>query len=260
MSIIPGFSPPMLYPSSATPFDPASLFGGGEAGGYFDTNPARLWQDAAGTVAVTTATDPVRRLDWLGGGHVATAPSDAYRPLYNVNSGKTYLDFNGGQGLQTGAIDFSANNEITIILRVRKEDNTFGIFTEFGANSGTTNNTFSVLNSAGNQCSGRSRGSSGAQTAAATAGTPALDVTLTMQAKTSTPLVSIQVDNGTPATNSSTQGGTNYANTVLNIGARDINGTAASWLTGWIYAGIIIGRLLSAPEIANAKAWVENPT
>lgn len=47
-------------------FNPASLFGAGETGGYYKVAPANVWQDTAGTVAGVVGS-PVLRIDDLSG-------------------------------------------------------------------------------------------------------------------------------------------------------------------------------------------------
>lgn len=80
------------------PFTPARMFSGGEQGAWYDPSDlSTLWQDTAGTVAVTTAGQSVARMDDKSGrGRNATQATLAKRPTYQVDAnGKPYLYFDG---------------------------------------------------------------------------------------------------------------------------------------------------------------------
>lgn len=79
-------------------WSPASLFSAGEQGAWYDPSDlSTLFQDAAGTTPVTTTGQSVRKiLDKSGNGNHATAPSDAARPVLQIDgNGKYYLYFDG---------------------------------------------------------------------------------------------------------------------------------------------------------------------
>lgn len=105
-------------------FDPATLFTGGEKGVWYDPSDfSTMWQDTAGTSPVTAVGQSVARIDdKSGNGKHATQANPASRPLLQESGGKYYLDFDGADdSLATAAIDFSASDEMTICVGVRKE-------------------------------------------------------------------------------------------------------------------------------------------
>lgn len=111
---------------SGPAFTPADLFANGEAGAWYDPSDlSTLWQDDAGTVAVTVDGDPVRRMDdQSGNAHHAIAPSDGARPLYRTDGTRHWLDFDGVDDyLDTGAAFFAGTTARAAILGVRKEQN-----------------------------------------------------------------------------------------------------------------------------------------
>lgn len=78
-------------------FDPSDLFNNGENGGWYDPSDlSTLWQDTAGTTAVTTSGQSVARIDdKSGSGHHLTQATAASRPTYQTSGGLHWLDFDG---------------------------------------------------------------------------------------------------------------------------------------------------------------------
>lgn len=78
-------------------FNPLSLFAAGAVGAWYDPSDlTTLFQDAAGTIPVTAAGQPVRRMnDKSGNGFHAIAPSDAARPILGQSGADYYLDPDG---------------------------------------------------------------------------------------------------------------------------------------------------------------------
>ena len=77
-----------------TKFDPLVLFAGGKQGVWYDpSDKTTLFQDAAGTVPVTTNGNPVgKMLDKSGNNNHATQSTSAERPLYNTEPSRLLLD------------------------------------------------------------------------------------------------------------------------------------------------------------------------
>ena len=87
-----------LFIDSIISWLPTLLFASGEQGVWYDPSDlSTLFQDAAGTIPVTTTGQPVRRmLDKSGNGNHLTALSDAARPVLQTDSnGRYYLNFDG---------------------------------------------------------------------------------------------------------------------------------------------------------------------
>ena len=105
-------------------WSPLELFAAGEKGVWYDPSDfSTMWQDTAGTTPVTAVGQSVARIDdKSGNGKHATQATPASRPLLQESGGKYYLDFDGtDDSLATAAIDFSASDEMTICVGVRKE-------------------------------------------------------------------------------------------------------------------------------------------
>lgn len=109
-----------------TTFDPASLFASGEDGLFYDPSDlSTLFQDVAGSTAVTSDGDPVARVnDKSGNGSNGLQSTDTKRPLYKAGAGLQWfqpdgvddgfnvsgLDLAPGAGSQTWTICFAANS------------------------------------------------------------------------------------------------------------------------------------------------------
>lgn len=100
------------------------LFAAGEAGAWFDPSDlSTLFQDSAGTTPVTAVGQPVGKiLDKSGRGNHATQATAASRPLWQQDAnGKYYLAFDGvDDWLQTGSVDLTAIQKLTVVAGVRK--------------------------------------------------------------------------------------------------------------------------------------------
>lgn len=92
--------------SGGAAFSPSSLFGGGEFGGWYDPSDlSTLWQDTAGTTAVTTDGQTVARIDdKSGNGNHLTQATASARPTYRTSGGLHWLDFDGGDNLTSGTL------------------------------------------------------------------------------------------------------------------------------------------------------------
>lgn len=101
------------------------LFSNGEQGFFYDPNDlTTMYQDAAGTVPVTAAGQPVGlMLDKSGRNNHAFQTVSASRPILrrNATTGAYYLEFDGtDDSFQTDTIDFTSTSEITVIAAVQK--------------------------------------------------------------------------------------------------------------------------------------------
>lgn len=91
------------YRNRAAPFEaiPNYLFANSEQGALFIPKPRVrgqqvLWQDAAGTVPVTSDGDPVgRMLDLSGNDNHATQEVSGARPIYRTDGAHHWLEFDG---------------------------------------------------------------------------------------------------------------------------------------------------------------------
>lgn len=119
-------------------FDPARLFAAGQSGVWLDpSDQATLFQDAAGTVAVSGPDQPVGRiLDKSGNGRHATQSVSAARPTWRKDSaGRGYLDFDGVDDWMTcGTVDPAGATRASLCVGLRKiSDATTGMVLSMGA-------------------------------------------------------------------------------------------------------------------------------
>ena len=122
----------------ASPTNPVqALFANGEQGAWYDPSDfSTMFQDAACTVPVTAAGDPVGRiLDKSGNGNHATQASAASKPILQESGGLYYLQFDGiDDSLSTGSIDFTSTDKMTAVAGVRKLSDAAGMVVELSAN------------------------------------------------------------------------------------------------------------------------------
>lgn len=78
-------------------WSPAALFAGGVQGAWFDpSDVSTLFQDSAGTIPVTAPGQAVgRMLDKSANGHHAVQASSTARPIYRLENGRHWLEFDG---------------------------------------------------------------------------------------------------------------------------------------------------------------------
>lgn len=86
-----------LLLKDALSFNPLTLFKGGKQGVWYDpSDKSTLFQDVAGTVAVTKDGDPVALMrDKSGNGNHATQSVSTSRPTYKTNGALHWLEFDG---------------------------------------------------------------------------------------------------------------------------------------------------------------------
>ena len=133
-----------------------SLFANSEQGFAYEPNDlTTLYQDAAGTIPVTTAGQPVGLMkDKSGRNNHAFQTVSASRPILqrNATTGAYYLAFDGADDfLQTDSIDFTATDKVSLFTGVRKlSDATLGTIASFQSTSGDTRGAFSIRAPTGN--------------------------------------------------------------------------------------------------------------
>lgn len=240
-----------------------SLFSDGEQGFAYDPNDlTTLYQDAAGTIPVTAAGQPVGLMkDKSGRNNHASQTVSASRPILqrNATTGAYYLAFDGADDfLQTNSIDFTATDKVSLFAGVRKlSDATAGCLFEISANSATVVGTFGVL--APLSSGDLNFRSGGSLPAAGTTTTPQLqniDFVITANADIGSRTATLKVDGKVRANSTTNQGTGNYGNYPLYIGRR--GGTSLPF-GGHLYSLIAIARLTTGSEtISLEKAIAKN--
>lgn len=115
-----------LTGSSAVAFTPASLFAASEKGAWYDPSDlSTLWQDTAGTSAVTADGQSVARIDdKSGNGYHLTQGTADNRPLYKTDGALHWLLFDGtNDGLATsGGKTWAATSDFFMALGNQSND------------------------------------------------------------------------------------------------------------------------------------------
>lgn len=242
-------------------FSPTSLFSSGEQGVWYDPSDlSTLWQDTAGTTAVTAAGQLVARInDKSGNGHHATQNTESKRPVLRESGGLYYLEFDGAEdALQIASIDFSGSDEMSVFAGVTKEGTVLGNIAELSASITSNTGAFVLLapTGANDRYGFNSKGSVLANAFVVGYTAPTTNI-LTGISKISTDYLLGRVDGEDSFSSSGDQGSGNYGNHVLNIGSR--NG-ALSYFNGNLFALIIRGAVSTATEIAETESFIAEKT
>lgn len=241
-----------------------ALFANSEQGFAYDPNDlSTLYQDAAGTIPVTAAGQPVGLMkDKSGRNNHASQTVSASRPILqrNATTGAYYLAFDGADDfLQTNSIDFTATDKVSLFAGVRKlNDATSGMVFELSSSIGTSNGVFNL---AAPSITGNpeyvflSKGTA-SSTARATGFTAPISSVVSAIGDIPKPRVVIRVNGVVKQETLISQGTGNYGNQPLYIGRR---GGVSAPFNGHLYSLIGIGRLTSDSEtIALEKAIAKN--
>ena len=245
-----------------------SLFANNEQGFAYDPNDlTTLYQDAAGTIPVTAAGQPVGLMkDKSGRNNHAYQTVSASRPILqrNATTGAYYLAFDGvDDSLQTNNIDFTATDEVSLFVGVRKlRDTVTAVVYELSAISESSRKSFVLFAPSGsgaNHYNFRSFGTLPNATVgtSTTQAFPAPNsAVLTAKGSISSDICTLNINSTVKVETSEDQGTGNYGNYPLYIGRR--GGTSVPF-NGHIYGLIGIGRLTTDSETtALEKAIAKN--
>ena len=234
-----------------------SLFANNEVGFAYDPNDlTTLYQDAAGTIPVTAAGQPVGLvLDKSGRNNHAFQSDSASRPILRQNSvtGAYYLEFDGSDDFfVTNSIDFTSTDKISLFTGVRKlSDAERAAIIELSSLGGGNNGSFSIeawrtLTPPASYAS-VTKGTSVSVAGSGKIQYPApSSVVLSVKFSISTNINDLSI-NGSLFRSIQSQGTGNYGNYPLYIGRR---GGATLPFNGHIYGLIGVGKLVSDSETA----------
>jgi hypothetical protein len=234
------------------------LFSNGEQGFAYDPNDlTTLYQDAAGTIPVTAAGQPVGLMkDKSGRNNHASQTASASRPILqrNATTGAYYLVFDGVDDFFiTNSIDFTATDKVSLFTGVRKLSVvTSAVLLEFSENSGGINGTFALwspLTALANYA-GFSRGTVSSNAISPPNYTSPNSAVLSAKSQISTDVAILRANGIQVAQQSTDQGTGNYGKHPLYIGRRGGYGLA---FNGHIYGLIGVGKLVSNNETASIE-------
>lgn len=228
-----------------------SLFSNGEQGFFYDPNDlSTMYQNAAGTIPVTAAGQPVGLIkDKSGRNNHAFQTVSASRPILrrNATTGAHYLAFDGVDDfLQSNNIDFTATDKVSLFTGMRRlSDAGVSVITEFSANSVSNTNSFYLVALSNGAPQFNSRGSGNSAPVSSQRFPAPAPVVISSVGGISGKVSKIRANGGSYTANVGDQGTGNYGNYPLYIGRR--GGTALPF-NGHIYGLIGIGKLVSDNE------------
>lgn len=242
-------------------FSPLSLFAGGEQGLVFDMSNAGSRFVDTGTTPVVASGDLFGKiLDLSGRGNHAGQITSTSRPKYDLTSGLSSALFDGADdSWQTFAnLDLSGTDKVTVIAGVRKlSDASAGVLVELGPlfTTAGTFGLFAPTSAASPTYYFSATGASASpniQITAAAPDTAVLTGSVDLSAASAASALALR-RNGVLTTGvGGAPGARSLLSAPLNLGRRN---NASVPFNGHLYSLIIIGRLLTAPELANAERW-----
>jgi hypothetical protein len=238
------------------------LFANGEQGFYYDPNDlSTLYQDAAGTIPVTAAGQPVGlMLDKSGRNNHAYQSVSASRPILqrNATTGAYYLAFDGADDyLRTASINFASTDKISLVTAIRKlSDAGASIVTELSVNAQINVGSFYVIApiyAGANYAVLINNGVSAPATTATGYTAPTSNVIsarFDTKGVTRNEQIGMRVDGVLKGDTSTLATGGNFGNYPLFIGRRA--GTSLAF-SGHVYGLIAVSKLTSDDELTNIE-------
>ena len=196
----------------------------------------------------------------LAGNHAFQATNNA-RPVIKIDgTGKYYLLFDGGDdGLATNSVSFTGTNNISVFAGIRKlSDSARGMVVELSVTSASNNGTFGMTapNAASATYAFESKGTSLTDAVGTPFAAPITSV-LSGLAGISTDSNILRVNGVQADSDTGDQGTGNYGNYPLYIGRR---GGSSLPFNGQLYSLIIVGKAVTATELANTETWINGQT
>lgn len=257
--------------ASAPPaFNIADLFTAGSYGMYMSVTD-NVMLDAAGTSASIDEAVYEAYFNYAIGSGVSGSTAqfwqaiDANRPILRQDGALRYLDFDGTTeaGLTSRSlVDIGTTDAVTVIAGIMRDQNVNAEDVIGWSNNPANTSTFvlaSTFDAASDNAGFASRGS-GASSGARAGGTSiGTKYVLTGIGDVSTDLAEIRRNGVVLQSRTNVDQGTgNYnAKQTIYLGSR---GGSSRWFTGRVYALVLINRVLSGTELANAEAWVASKT
>jgi hypothetical protein len=236
--------------AGATPIDPATLFAASEKGAWYDPSDlSTLWQDTAGTTAVTTDGQSVARIDdKSGNGNHLVQATSGNRPLYKTDGTLRWLLFDGSNDrLAVSTFGSTVNQPLTVSAGWIQDVSGEGALCDGGQSSqrvhivsGTSfTNTTCVY-------AGLTPGGALATTGFTRPLTTAVDTAFFSGAS------STYRRNGVDGTVSGNPGTNSMNGAVLGTW----QGQSSGFLNGKIYGFLVVGRALTTPERTGLEAYM----
>lgn len=244
------------------------LFANNEQGFAYDPNDlTTMFQDAAGTIPVTGAGQPVGLIkDKSGRGNHSRQTTSASRPILqrNATTGAYYLAHDGADDFfVSNSIDFTMTDKVSLFAGVRKLVDNTQMVVELSANTNANTGAFALvagsdLGGIGYTSGARGTGSAGSGQAARNFTYPAPDTAVLSVKHDISGILSSMRRNGVVGIEGLASKGTgNFGNYPLYIGRR---GGTLHPFNGHIYGLIGIGRLTTDAETITLEKLIAKNT
>jgi len=241
--------------------NPLIVFSNGEQGAWYDPSDiTTLFQDSAGTTAVTAAGQPVGlMLDKSGRNNHARQTTAAARPLYQLDAGKPYLAFDGVDDFMVTTAFAWGSDQAFVGTGVRKLTGSASIIAELSINLNNNPGSFYHISAEGSQANytASSRGtvnSGGDRVSYATnGGIPPVNNVFTAIHSISGDLSVARVDGVAASAATGDKGAGNFGTYPLYIGARA--GTSL-FFKGRIYGAIFRNLNPNATQLAAIEQYL----
>ena len=238
------------------------IFANGEQGFFYDPSDlSTMFQDAAGTIPVTAAGQPVGlMIDKSGRGNNAYQTVAPSRPILrrNATTGTYYLAFDGlNDFLVTNNIDFTVTDSMSLFLGASiLSKASVGVIAELSGNANNTPGTFYVISPSSAGTSNVGYLTKGTLGYAASRVTNSTFLT-TLRSNITDKKYEFRVDGKLQLSNSPNLGVGTFGNNPLYIGRR---GGVSLPFNGHLYSLIGIGRLTSESETITLEKFIAKNT
>jgi hypothetical protein len=254
-------------------FNPATL-----ASFFLDAaDKSKLWQNTAGSTAVTATNDPVARVDnagTKGGTLVNTGATD--RPLYTVSGGQSYLQFDGSNDYllftgSSGDVDMTGGFYLILGLEEQTANSSRSFLSASALSTNALNNTHGLtletdsaaaqaINAIGGQIN--VNGMDISDTSAATMAKAVVELevipatgatTCWLRIRRSGDLDVVDIGNDAPTSTRFPNDATTTA--LLALGARLATGSPANFAAMRLYCAAFVPGTVTSQNKTDYRAW-----
>jgi len=177
---------------------------------------------------------------------------------YDTTGFLPYLAFDGtDDSFGTSSINFTATDKMFVCTGLTKLSNIFSVVTELSASVSTNAGAMLLFINSGDIYGYLSSGTVTPTAILASGNPPPLTSVLSGISSISTPSMDLRKNAASVGSSSASQGTGNFGNYPLYIGRRNNTSNA---FNGRIYQMVVVGKTLSASELASTEAYVNTKT
>lgn len=238
-------------------WSPADLFAASQGGGWYDPSDlTTMWQDSGGTTPAAVDSPVGLIHDKSGNANHLSQSTDANRPTLRESGGLYYLEFDGTNDRLTRTLDMSAPDKVTLCYGTRRPTDAVACLMQLASGSAGEIVIYDPFSASGVNHELYSRGSTSLRGVSQNI-TLDTEYIMTGKGDIGAPLVSLSLDAGTPATNTSTQGASNYANGAFTLGTNNAGSLPSN---ARVYQLVIFGGLVTGDDLTELESFVATKT